>query len=164
MREFARNPGTGAQERMSPTLIVIGSTVLAAFVVSVAQFAKKQAVSSCLRLIGTVLLLVVVIAHLAEKFQWLEWMSSGLPDSPGHYIDLVSAILGVSLFSGGLLLPRLAAHGMSDREPPKRLTGASLPRNGRGRRVTPRRSSGSCAANFVIKCRASLTGRAASRV
>jgi hypothetical protein len=44
------------------------------------------------------------------------------------------------------------------------VTGASLPRNGRGRRVTPRSSSGSCAANFVIKCRASLTGRAASQV
>jgi hypothetical protein len=105
---------------MSFMLIVIGAAVLTAFVVSAVQFAKEQAISRCLRLIGSALLLVVVASHLAEKFQWLAWMGWGLPDSPGHYIDLVSAILGASLFAGGLLLPRSSVCGISDRVSPRR--------------------------------------------
>lgn len=105
---------------MSFTPIVIATAVLTAFVVSAVQFVKKQAVSRCLRLIGSAFLLVVVASHLAEKFQWLAWLGWGLPDSPGHYIDLVSAILGTSLFAGGLLLPRSSARGISDRVSPRR--------------------------------------------
>jgi hypothetical protein len=57
------------RKSMSFTLIVIGAAVLMAFVVSAVQFAKDQAVSRCLRLIGSAFLLVVVASHLAEKFQ-----------------------------------------------------------------------------------------------
>lgn len=92
---------------MSFTLILIGAAVAGAFVVSAAQFAREQSISRCLRLIGSVFLLVVVACHLAEKFQWFAWMDWGLLDSPGHYVDLVSAILGVNLFAGGWLLLRL---------------------------------------------------------
>ena len=84
---------------LSPTLIVIGASVSAAFVVWGVQFAKEGAISSGLRLIGSVLLLVVAASHFAEKFRWLAWMGWGLPNSPGHYVDLVSAIVGGSLFS-----------------------------------------------------------------
>lgn len=100
---------------MSFALIVIGAAVVTAFVVSAVQFAKQQAVSRCLRLIGSAFLLVVVASHLAEEFQWLAWIGWGLPDSPGHYIDLVSAILGASLFAAGLLLPRYSVRGIWDR-------------------------------------------------
>lgn len=105
---------------MNFTLIVIGAAVLTALVVSAVQFAKEQAVSRCLRLIGSAFLLVVVASHLAEKFQWLTWMGWGLSDSPGHYIDLVSATLGASLFTGGLLLPRFSKRGISDCVSPRR--------------------------------------------
>ena len=91
---------------MSPTLIVIGASVSAAFVVWGVQFAKERAISSGLRLIGSVLLLVVAASHFAEKFRWLAWMGWGLPNSPGHYVDLVSAIVGVSLFSGARFVLR----------------------------------------------------------
>jgi hypothetical protein len=42
-------------------------------------------------------LTVVVLAHIAEHFHILPGMGWGLPDSPGHYLDLVSAIAGVVL-------------------------------------------------------------------
>ena len=101
---------------MSPSLIVIGASVLAVLALSTVQFARERSVSSCLRLIGSVFLLVVVASHLAEKFQWLESMGWGLSDSPGHYIDLVSAILGASLLSGGWLLSWIVVHGICNRE------------------------------------------------
>lgn len=100
---------------MSPTLIVIGAAVLTVFVASAIQFARERAVSRGLRLIGSTFLLVVVASHLAEKFEWFAGMGWGLPDRPGHYIDLVSAILGVSLFAGGSLLSQSSVRGISNR-------------------------------------------------
>ncbi len=54
-------------------------------------------------------LLVVVFAHVAERFDIFPFMGWGLPDSPGHYLDLFSAIAGVALLLGGL-----AARWISD--------------------------------------------------
>lgn len=105
---------------MSPSLIVIGACVLAVVLLSAVQFARERSVSGCLRLIGSVFFLVVVASHLAEKLHWLEWMGWGLPDSPGHYIDLVSAVAGVILFAGGWLLSWIVAPRIPDRERPPR--------------------------------------------
>ena len=55
-----------------------------------------------LALAGCGCLVVVVLTHIAEKLHLLPGMGWGLPDSPGHYLDLVSAI------AGGVLL--LAAY------------------------------------------------------
>lgn len=114
-----RHPGTKVSESMSPTLIVIGASVSAAFVVWGVQFAKERAISSGLRLIGSVLLLVVAASHFAEKFRWLAWMGWGLPNSPGHYVDLVSAIVGVSLFSGARFVLRFGGSADILRSPPR---------------------------------------------
>ncbi len=62
-----------------------------------------------LALIGCGSLLVVVFAHVAERFDIFPFMGWGLPDSPGHYLDLISAIAGVALLLGGL-----AARWISD--------------------------------------------------
>ncbi len=62
-----------------------------------------------LALIGCGCLLVVVFAHVAERFDIFPFMGWGLPDSPGHYLDLFSAIAGVAL-----LLGSLAARWVSD--------------------------------------------------
>ena len=83
------------------------------------QFAKERAISSGLRLIGSVLLLVVAASHFAEKFRWLAWMGWGLPNSPGHYVDLVSAIVGVSLFSGARFVLRFGGSADILRSPPR---------------------------------------------
>lgn len=42
-------------------------------------------------------LIVVVLTHVAERLGILLRMGWGLPDSPGHYLDLVSAVAGIGL-------------------------------------------------------------------
>jgi hypothetical protein len=42
-------------------------------------------------------LIVVVLTHVAERFGILSGMGWGLPDSPGHYLDLASALSGIGL-------------------------------------------------------------------
>jgi len=48
--------------------------------------------------------MVVVLAHLCEGLDMFPSMGWGHENSAGHYIDLISAILGVAFFSVGLLL------------------------------------------------------------
>ena len=57
-----------------------------------------------LQVAGVAFLVVVVLAHVAEKFHLLPGMGWGLPDSPGHYLDLVSAVLGSMLLIAGVAL------------------------------------------------------------
>lgn len=49
-----------------------------------------------LLLAGWVCLAVVVLTHAAEGMHWLPSMGWGLPNSPGHYLDLFSGIVGVA--------------------------------------------------------------------
>ena len=65
-----------------------------------------------LLLTGCCCLIVVVLTHVAERLQLLPSMGWGLPDSPGHYLDLVSAVAGVALLllAGVLWLLRRAGH------------------------------------------------------
>jgi hypothetical protein len=58
----------------------------------VSQGAHK--VARLLFFVGCGCLVVVALAHVAERFHLLPGMGWGLPDSPGHYLDLVSAIAG----------------------------------------------------------------------
>ena len=50
-----------------------------------------------LLLAGCACLIVVVLTHLAERLRVLPSMGWGLPNSPGHYLDLFSAVAGVVL-------------------------------------------------------------------
>lgn len=53
---------------------------------------------------GCACLIVVVLTHIAERFPILPGMGWGLPDSPGHYVDLISAVSGVTfLVVAGIL-------------------------------------------------------------
>ena len=65
-------------------------------------------VSRLLQLFGLACLVMVVLTHIAEKLRVFPSMGWGLPDSRGHYLDLVSAILGCTLLLIGLVL-RVAA-------------------------------------------------------
>jgi hypothetical protein len=56
-----------------------------------------------LQLIGTACLVVVVLTHVAETLELFPEMGWGLPTSPGHYLDLVGAILGCTLLPLGFL-------------------------------------------------------------
>ena len=46
---------------------------------------------------------VVVLTHVAEAFKLFPIMGWGLPTSPGHYLDLISAVLGCTLLPLGFL-------------------------------------------------------------
>jgi hypothetical protein len=56
-----------------------------------------------LQFIGAGGLVVVVLTHVAETLELFPEMGWGLPTSPGHYLDLVSAILGCTLLLLGFL-------------------------------------------------------------
>jgi hypothetical protein len=65
-------------------------------------------VSRLLQLFGLACLAIVVLTHIAERLNVFPSMGWGLPNSRGHYLDLVSAILGCALLLMSLLL-RVAA-------------------------------------------------------
>lgn len=47
---------------------------------------------------------VVILTHVAERWRILPGMGWGLPDSPGHYLDLLSAIGGAMLLTAALVI------------------------------------------------------------
>jgi hypothetical protein len=63
-----------------------------------------------LLLIGSGFLIIVVFTHVAEAFHILPAMGWGRPNSAGHYLDLVSAILGCTLLSLSFLVINLNRH------------------------------------------------------
>ena len=65
---------------------------------------KKRTWSSAFQLAGACCLLVVVAIHICEALHLLPSMNWGAANSAGHYLDLVSAIAGVTLLLFGLLL------------------------------------------------------------
>jgi len=60
---------------------------------------------------GTACLVVVVLTHVAERFHIYPAMGWGLPNSPGHYLDLASAILACILIPVGLVLGYMRREG-----------------------------------------------------
>ena len=71
---------------------------------SVVLFRKGKAVGSFLQLLGTGCLVLVVLTHLCEALHLFPGMHWGLEHSAGHYLDLWSAVLGLTLFPIGYLL------------------------------------------------------------
>lgn len=73
---------------------------------SVALWLKRRTVWSAVQLAGSVGLAVVVIAHICEGLHLFPWFGWGDEHSVGHYVDLSSAILGVTLLPLGYFLHR----------------------------------------------------------
>lgn len=78
------------------------------FVGSVLLFLSEKILGSFLQLVGAGSLLIVVAAHLCEALHLFPRMRWGSGDSAGHYLDLGSAVLGLTLFSTGYLLRVIA--------------------------------------------------------
>ena len=70
-------------------LLLAGSAVV---------FSKLRTAPTLLQLVGAGCLTVVVLTHICEAYDLVPWMRWGLPNSAGHYLDLVSAVLGLVLF------------------------------------------------------------------
>jgi Ca2+/Na+ antiporter len=74
---------------------------------SIILFSKGKTVGSFLQLLGAGSLMVVVFCHISEGLHLFPRMNWGLEQSVGHYIDLSSAVLGLTLFPVGYLLHAL---------------------------------------------------------
>jgi hypothetical protein len=82
-------------------LLGVGLPVSVLFAGSIILVTKTRTICTLLQLFGTACLMMVVLVHVAETFHFLPWMDWGLPNSPGHYLDLWSAGLGLVLFPVG---------------------------------------------------------------
>lgn len=74
------------------------------FCVAIIAFSRARMLLSYLQLAGAAALLAVVFLHICEALGLLPWMHWGEPHSAGHYVDLVSAVLGLTLLLLGFLL------------------------------------------------------------
>jgi len=74
---------------------------------SLVSFVHGKAVGSFLQLFGAGCLVLVVLTHISEALDLLPCMHWGSPHSMGHYLDLWSAVLGLTLFPLGYLCTRL---------------------------------------------------------
>src|SRR5215472_9733179 len=92
---------------MRMRLLAIGISVCAILFVSIVGFFREKTVPRFLQSVGAVSLLVVVLAHIAEVLNIIPWMHWGERDSPGHYLDLCSAILGLIFLPLGYLFHEL---------------------------------------------------------
>jgi hypothetical protein len=81
------------------------------FCVAMIAVRNARMLSSYLQLAGATALLSVVIAHICEALGLLPWMHWGEPHSAGHYVDLVSTVLGLTLLPLGFLLHIVAKVG-----------------------------------------------------
>jgi hypothetical protein len=73
------------------------------FVGALVLFFRGKTVCSFLQLLGAGCLVVVVLSHVSEGLHLFPWMNWGLEHSAGHYLDLWSATLGLTLFPIGYL-------------------------------------------------------------
>jgi len=65
---------------------------------------RRKSVSSIFQLFGAAAFVVVVLAHVFEALRVFPRMGWGSRNSVGHYLDLLCAIVGVTLFSLGYLI------------------------------------------------------------
>jgi uncharacterized membrane protein len=80
---------------------LLGICVL--FTWSVLSFSKEKNAWTVLQVLGVGCLAVVTLTHICEALNLFPFMRWGHPDSIGHYVDLSSAVLGVTLFPLGFL-------------------------------------------------------------
>ena len=79
-----------------------GMTLLIAYAVT--AFRRTKHLSAGLLSLGVVIWMIVVVTHVAEALHLWPSMRWGEPTSPGHYLDLASAILGLVLVAAGCVL------------------------------------------------------------
>src|SRR5206468_13068636 len=68
------------------------------------MFVRRRSMASLLQLVGAAGFVAVVLTHVFEGLRVFPRMGWGSQHSVGHYLDLLSAILVVTLFSLGYLI------------------------------------------------------------
>jgi len=75
--------------------------------VNPANAAALSLVGWYLTAFGVACLVVAVLTRASEVHHLLPWMGWGFKHSAGHYLNLVSSILGIVLASSGFLLRKV---------------------------------------------------------
>ena len=91
---------------MNATLIKAVMALIPASIIimwSVRVFLKSRTLGSLLQAVGAACLLVVVLTHMSEALRLFPFMRWGEEDSAGHYLDLASAVLGLTLVPLGFI-------------------------------------------------------------
>lgn len=88
-------------------MLAIALVVVAIGTFSIISVMRRRTIFTMMELVGTGCLIVVVMAHVFERFRLFPLMGWGLPNSAGHYLDVMSAIAGLILFPIGLLSDRI---------------------------------------------------------
>lgn len=88
---------------MKVTLLIVSSIVGLLLVWSAISFLRNRTLWRFVQLTGAAFLTITVFAHICEELNLLPAMRWGAPDSMGHYLDLFSAVVGISLFVLGYL-------------------------------------------------------------
>ena|ERR687885_434228 len=88
-----------------PLLKALGALVLVGLLCfwSAVLFFRGKTLCAFLQLLGAACLVVVVLTHIFEALHLFPWMQWGSPQSAGHYLDFLSAVLGFTLFPLGYL-------------------------------------------------------------
>jgi succinate dehydrogenase/fumarate reductase cytochrome b subunit len=71
---------------------------------SIIMFSKAKTDASLLQVLGAAGLVLVVLTHVFEALELFPWMRWGDKHSIGHYLDLGSAVVALTLFPLGYLL------------------------------------------------------------
>jgi hypothetical protein len=74
-------------------------------------FRKERNLGSFLQMVGAGCLVIVVLSHFCEALYLFSWMHWGDEHSAGHYLDLGSVVLGLTLFPVGYL-----SHALSEQK------------------------------------------------
>jgi hypothetical protein len=77
---------------------------------SIVLFFRERSLGAFLQLIGAGCLVMVVLTHFCEALRLFPWMQWGGEHSIGHYLDIGSAVVGLTLFPIGYL-----AHALTKR-------------------------------------------------
>ncbi len=88
-------------------ILFVGSVLLFLRERTLGSFLQPLGVGSFLQPLGAGCLVVVILTHVFEALHLLPWMQWGSNHSVGHYLDLGSAVLGLTLFPIGYLLHAL---------------------------------------------------------
>src|SRR5437899_5279096 len=78
--------------------------VCALFTGATIIFVRRRSMSLFLQLVGTAGLVAVILTHVFEGLRVFPRMGWGSQHSVGHYLDLLCAVLGVTVFSLGYLI------------------------------------------------------------
>ena len=88
-------------------LIAIAALVGTIIFASAWQLKRQRIVWRFMQLVGSSFLGVVVLTHVAERFGLFPAMGWGRPNTVGHYLDLTSAALGLTLLPVGYICSAL---------------------------------------------------------